>query len=436
MKRFTEQFKKQSQHVRMRADERRVLRARIVSYMEYHPLSAKTPAMQPAHALSAQVLFARMLQPMYVRSFASLCVMFVIIGVPFVAERSMPGDILYPVKVQFNEELRSSLSLSPYAKVEWETERLERRLAEARLLASEGKLTQEAEAKVAQAVQSHTSAAQREIETLRQTNSDEAAIAEITFASALAVQSEVLEAHLEKDGNEKRETGTGGSVQALASVVAQARDTAQAAQAEDQPSYKTLLGYVEQESTHMYELFATVQDRATQEQVADVQKRLAAVERKIAQADALKEGRALAPEASTFSTMSFAAPDDTTRASSTGTAPDSSVASSSDLLNTGMAASAMPIESVSPDEEAVAILSGVLADIHKLLSYMTNLEVRQNVSIEELVPLTPVQEEPEAGHVVPPEEPEEVGTTTQPTPPETVDTVATTSSSTSTEAAL
>ena len=38
MKRFGEQFKKQSDGIRMRTSEKNELRARLVSYMEYHPL--------------------------------------------------------------------------------------------------------------------------------------------------------------------------------------------------------------------------------------------------------------------------------------------------------------------------------------------------------------------------------------------------------------
>ena len=38
MKRFSEQFKKKSDTIRLRASERADLRDRLVSYMEYHPL--------------------------------------------------------------------------------------------------------------------------------------------------------------------------------------------------------------------------------------------------------------------------------------------------------------------------------------------------------------------------------------------------------------
>ncbi|MEZ4200705.1 MAG: hypothetical protein R3B69_03975 [Candidatus Paceibacterota bacterium] len=125
----------------------------------------------------------------------------------------------YPVKVGFNEEVRSTLALSPYQKVEWETTRLERRIAEARLLASEGKLTPEVEAEMAEAVKAHNDAAQKEIASIRATDSEEAALASIALSSALTVQSESLESQLE----EGAASSSGSSVVALASVVGAAQ---------------------------------------------------------------------------------------------------------------------------------------------------------------------------------------------------------------------
>ena len=59
---------------------------------------------------------------------------------------------------------------SPYEKVEWETKRLERRIAEARMLAEEGKLTDEVQEAVAEAVKGHSDAAQQGIAELHQTD--------------------------------------------------------------------------------------------------------------------------------------------------------------------------------------------------------------------------------------------------------------------------
>lgn len=400
MKRFSEQFKKQSENIALRDGERTALRERLVSYMEYHPLPAsmtnvpnvsKTKELIPSEPFSVLKF-----SPLYVRSFAGLFAMVVLVSVPFVAEHAVPGDVLYPVKVQFNEELRSSLSLSPYAKVAWETQRLERRLAEARLLASEGKLTEEAETQVAQAVKDHTDAAQREIAQLRESDSDGAAIAEITFASALAVQTEVLENHIEND-----QSGNGGSVVALAQVVAEARDSAEAAQNGSLPSYDKLLGRVESESTHVYELFASVKRDATPEETQDVERRIADIERKIAQANAMKNGTLATDDvvSSTARTMAMKVPSVSDVApieEASTTATDTVLMMTATLsADTDTVATQTP-ETVADDaqqRESVAILRSALADIQKLLSYMTHLDVRRNVSLNELVPLTQTPEE-------------------------------------------
>jgi hypothetical protein len=397
MKRFSQQFKKQAESIRMRASERADLRERLVTYMEYHPVSPSLA--QKNHEKSEHVevsVFAPfkaiVFNKIYFRSFMGVFSVFLILGVPFVAEKSVPGDMLYPVKIQFNEELRSTLSLSPYAKVEWETTRLERRISEARLLASEGKLTDEAEARVALAVQSHSDAAQQSIAQLRQSDSDEAAIAEISFASALAVQSEMLEGHIEKDISKKDQNQEGRSVVALAGVVAKARASAEAVQTNNQPSYKKLLARVEQESTRVYELFVSVRDGASREEVTNVERRLADVQRKVEQAVALKANvsNTEAVVLSNATPNQEPAEDDVLSTTST-TSVDIVVSTSSE--NEATTTSQVTDEKDISEDEIISLLRSALIDIQKLLSYLTHIDVRENVSIEDLVPITPTNEE-------------------------------------------
>ncbi len=196
MSRFSEQFYKKSESVKLTHTEREALRQRMVSFMEYHPLPA---TMKQASAKVIPTPFfndgytgIRIPLSMLLKWSAAVSAL-VLIVVPVLAEKAVPGDTLYAIKVRFNEEVRSTLTLSTYEKVEWETERLNRRLAEARLLADEGRLTSEVEAEVAAAVREHTESAQEGIETLRESDADEATLASIELNTTLELQSTTLQ---------------------------------------------------------------------------------------------------------------------------------------------------------------------------------------------------------------------------------------------------
>lgn len=411
MKRFSQQFKKQGERITLRASEKAELKARLISYMEYHPLPAEMVSVATKKTRVQEIIsepfFAFNFNKVYTQSFAGVFAVMFIMAVPLVAERTLPGDVLYPVKVQFNEEVRATLAFSPYAKVEWETQRLERRISEARLLASEGRLTPEAEIAVAEAVKNHTDAAQREIATLRETDSDAAAIASIAFASALAVQSEVLEGHTDSGTGE---TTGDYSVLALADVVAQARTSAESAQTGSSLSYEKLLATVEQESTRVYELFESVKGEASADEVVDIERRLADVQRKVTGAIALKEGGV--DEVSsvvTAMTMSMAkqVPLSELEASDVRVVAMKVVATTSATTTAAedsreiVEPEVLQVEQVPQTEEqkkeaqaqAIASLRLTLTDIQKLLNYLSHIDVRENVSIEDLVPVVLTAEE-------------------------------------------
>lgn len=419
MKRFSEQFKKQAETIRLRASERRELRQRLAAYLEYHPLPAtmrQRPGKKVARrGINSEAFTALPINWFWVRSASAIFAVFLLVVVPAAAEYTTPGDVLYPVKVRFNEEVWGTLSLSPYQKIEWETTRLERRVAEARQLASEGKLTDEIEAQMATAVKNHSEKAQSEIAVLRSTDSEKAAIAEITFASALAVQSEVLQTSVGNNVAVASDTATEAnqSGQVLASVVAHESDLAAANQAEATLSYQSLLAYVEKESTRAYELFTSVKKRANSEVQADIERRLADIGRKVTDATNLvatgeSNANVDAVTTDTASTAASAAEPvgevvatttDTTTTADNGSSFTEIVATTS-VEEPALDETSETGAPVSAETEATKLLREALSDLTKLISYMSNITVRETVSIETLVPVSLTNDERRANIMV------------------------------------
>ena len=120
MKRFSEQFYTKAQSVKLQAVEREELRKRVVSYMEYHPIEGVVRA-SAKNAIENPYLSFIQLPTSLIARFSVVAAMLMLVVIPVMAEQSVPGDKLYAVKVRFNEEVISTLQLTPYKKVEWET---------------------------------------------------------------------------------------------------------------------------------------------------------------------------------------------------------------------------------------------------------------------------------------------------------------------------
>lgn len=301
MKRFSEQLHKKSETVRLLAAEKRALRDRVVSYMEYHPLPAEAKAKRifaDTAALTEEYRVIRIPFTIIARVVASMAVV-VFVVVPVLAERAVPGDGLYAVKVRFNEEVRSTLAFSTSQKVAWETERLNRRIAEARLLASEGKLSGDAEATVAAAVRSHTDEVQRNIALLRTVDADEATLASIALETTLEVQSASL-----------RKPATSGDEVMLMAMAARSDESSASAPVQDlfsqaleesrakasasnvlsvAPAFERTMARIELNTTRLHELMSSLTPIVTPEQRGEVQRRTSDIERAIAEALLLRQ---------------------------------------------------------------------------------------------------------------------------------------------------
>jgi hypothetical protein len=339
MKRFSEQFHTKSKSVSMTQAEKQELRERLVSYMEYHPLPAELKSVKKSSAAAKTPVLNEAFKTVslpfsLIFKSSAVAAALVMVVVPFMAEQSVPGDTLYAVKVQFNEEVRGTLTFDSYQKVEWETQRVNRRIAEARLLESEGRLTDEVEAEVAQAVRTHTQNAQREIENLREFDAEEATIASIEFDSNLEAQAASLK---EDDDEQIDETAVAmrsvrGGVKTeslIAAAVDESRALNEQPTASTTPSFAKLSARVEQNTTRMYELSDKLESLNPKTKT-DVARRIEDIERSVEEAI---------------------------------------------------------VESTNDEQVAREILVDVLKRTQKLIVFMTDLEVSDTVDIEELVPV-------------------------------------------------
>lgn len=143
------------------ADEKAMGREMLRSYMAMTPMRTVREAKPAKKAMPFRfALFGRAagVAGLVMTMLASAA------GVSYAAEGSLPGDVLYPVKVGINEELRVALAATEKDKANVEAERAERRLAEAEALAKKGALNAETRVALEAKFKAHAEKAKARIE--------------------------------------------------------------------------------------------------------------------------------------------------------------------------------------------------------------------------------------------------------------------------------
>ena len=141
--------------IRMDDAAREQTRALLSEYVKMRPIRVVEPA---ADTRLTRNGFSEFFMRHSIPAFVAVLVI-VGGGTAAAAEGALPGDILYPIKVHVNEEMRATLATTPKAKADWAVGRAERRLEEAATLALSGELNEVTRAEIETNLDAHVKSA-------------------------------------------------------------------------------------------------------------------------------------------------------------------------------------------------------------------------------------------------------------------------------------
>lgn len=167
------------------------IRAGLVEYMHYKPIRTQSSLHNTKESYKPFTSFFRA-QHLSGALIIALIVASSSVGVSYAAVDALPGDFLYPVKVDVNEEVKSVMLTNSEDRLEWQRERAELRLEEASKLVAEGRLDAELTGEVSKRFAEHADAVVAAVQEIEA--SDPYLAAEVTdeFESALDTHGAVL----------------------------------------------------------------------------------------------------------------------------------------------------------------------------------------------------------------------------------------------------
>lgn len=183
------QFVERAKKIGLSREENSVIKQSVYDFVSKHPAG---PGINVRFGNASSIFLTRF---SFVPSMAILLIAVILTGggVAIGAERSVPGDILYPVKLGVNEEVRGWLKVSDEAKADWEIRRTERRLKEVEDLVEAGDLDEETYEKIEANFDAHAKRVEERVEKFRnKENFHAAASVSLNFETALKAHEKIL----------------------------------------------------------------------------------------------------------------------------------------------------------------------------------------------------------------------------------------------------
>ncbi len=189
---FEKLIKKAGARLALTGAEREKMRALLREYAAMKPVREPLTAPTGARGAFADAWLAYLRRPAGIAVAAVLILVLSSGGIAYAAEGTLPGDALYPVKVNVIEPLQLALAASPEAKAALQMTFAEYRIDEAALLANDGKLGTTTEAALAANFAKNANGAARAVAQERVHNPTAADVLSTRFATRLAAYESVL----------------------------------------------------------------------------------------------------------------------------------------------------------------------------------------------------------------------------------------------------
>ena len=204
-------------NVKLTPRERDSMRQTLIQFTETHPVRDVENS-RLYFNINQRIIKVKLLT--YKTMIIGLIIALVMGGsVSFAAENTLPGDVLYSMKVYVNENARAAVAFTDKSKAELAVELANRRLEEAGKLALRGTLDVDTEASIVTNVENHVKDAREKLAKLRSHDDEGASEIGGDLSSVLSAHGVVL-AKARREKEKERNTDSVRSIDALGVVLA------------------------------------------------------------------------------------------------------------------------------------------------------------------------------------------------------------------------